>query len=115
MIQSIIFQGHRGCRGLLPENTTPAFLEALKYPIDYLELDVCLSKDLDVVVSHEPYMNSLFCSYPTGKVVRKSEEKNLNLFQLSYEQIRSFDVGQRGNKLFLEQNLNLLINHYYQK
>jgi glycerophosphoryl diester phosphodiesterase len=35
--------------------------------------------------------------------VRKSEEKNLNLFQLSYEQIRSFDVGQRGNKLFPEQ------------
>ena len=103
MIQSIIFQGHRGCRGLLPENTIPAFLEALKYPIDYLELDVCLSKDLDVVVSHEPYMNSLFCSYPTGKTVRKSEEKDLNLFQLSYEQIRSFDVGQRGNKLFPEQ------------
>ncbi|MDI9874550.1 glycerophosphodiester phosphodiesterase family protein [Flectobacillus rivi] len=103
MIQSIIFQGHRGCRGLLPENTIPAFLEALKYPIDYLELDVCLSKDLDVVVSHEPYINSLFSSYPTGKAVRKSEEKNLNLFQLSYEQIRSFDVGQRGNKLFPEQ------------
>lgn len=103
MIKSIIFQGHRGCRGLLPENTIPAFIKALKYPIDYLELDVCLSKDLDVVVSHEPYMNSLFCSYPTGEAVRKREEKALNLFQFSYEQIRSFDVGKRGNRLFPDQ------------
>jgi glycerophosphoryl diester phosphodiesterase len=80
MMQSIIFQGHRGCRGLLPENTIPAFLEALKYPIDYLELDVCLSKDLDVVVSHEPYMNSLFCSYPTGKLCVKVRRKTLICF-----------------------------------
>jgi glycerophosphoryl diester phosphodiesterase len=75
MMQSIIFQGHRGCRGLLPENTIPAFLEALKYPIDYLELDVCLSKDLDVVVSHEPYMNSLFVRIQQGKLCVKVRRK----------------------------------------
>ena len=41
--QEIDWQGHRGARGLLPENTIPAFLKALEYPVKTLELDVAVS------------------------------------------------------------------------
>lgn len=102
MAQQAFFQGHRGCRGFLPENTLPAFQKALDLGV-VLEMDVCISKDEQVVVSHEPYMNALFSSYPDGRAVHKAEEKNLNLFQMTYEEIKSFDVGKRGNVNFPKQ------------
>ena len=100
--QMPFFQGHRGCRGLFPENTLPAFQKALELGM-VLEMDVCISKDNQVVVSHEPYMNSLYCVHPDGKKVSKEEEKSLNLYQMNYAQIKSFDTGINGNPLFPHQ------------
>lgn len=100
MAQSPIIQGHRGCRGLYPENSLPAFQHALEMGIDVLEMDVCLSADGQVYVSHEPYMNPLYASFPDGKPVTDSK---INLYQKPYSEIKSFDVGSRGNKLFPEQ------------
>jgi glycerophosphoryl diester phosphodiesterase len=100
MAQSPVIQGHRGCRGLYPENSLPAFQHALEMGIDVLEIDVCLSADGQVYVSHEPYMNPLYASFPDGKPVIDSK---INLFQKPYSEIKSFDVGSRGNKLFPEQ------------
>ena len=57
-------QGHRGARGLKPENTVPSFLEALKYGVTTLELDVVISKDNQIIVSHEPWFNDKICSKP---------------------------------------------------
>ena len=100
----IDWQGHRGARGLLPENTVPAFLKALEYPeIMTLELDVAISKDSQIVVSHEPWMNALICSHPNGKPVLKIEEHQLNLYQMDLETIQMFDCGKRGNSRFPEQ------------
>ena len=48
-------QGHRGCRGLMPENTVPAMLKALDLGVTTLEMDVVVSKDNKVIVSHEPW------------------------------------------------------------
>ena len=47
--QNFDFEGHRGCRGLMPENTIPAFKKALDLGVTTLELDVCISKDHKVV------------------------------------------------------------------
>jgi glycerophosphoryl diester phosphodiesterase len=101
--QKFDIEGHRGCRGLMPENTIEAFLHALKYDVTTLELDVCISKDGKVVVSHEPYMNSLFCSHPNGNPVLKTEESTLNLYKMDYAEIKKFDSGIRGNARFPEQ------------
>jgi glycerophosphoryl diester phosphodiesterase len=101
--QNFDIEGHRGCRGLKPENTKEAFLHALSFGVNTLELDVCITKDKKVVVSHEPYMNSLFCSHPNGTPVLKKEEKELNLYQMNYEDIKKFDSGIRGNSNFPEQ------------
>lgn len=96
-------QGHRGCRGLMPENTIPAFTKALDLGVTTLELDVVISKDRQVVVSHEPYFNSAFSIRPDGKPVEKNEEKSLNLYQMDYADIKRYDVGSNGNPAYPEQ------------
>ena len=94
-------QGHRGCRGLMPENTIAGFLKAIDLEVDTLELDVVVSKDRKLVVSHEPYFNPDISTAPNGKLVRSQQETNL--FEMDYEEIRKFDVGQKGNSDFPEQ------------
>jgi len=97
------WQGHRGCRGLMPENTIPGFIEALKYPIKTLELDVVVAKDNEVIISHEPWMLAAICSFPDGQRVEASQEDSLLLYNLTYEEIKQFDCGKRGNADFPEQ------------
>lgn len=104
MAQLPFIQGHRGFRGLYPENTIPAFEHALQLGVQVLEMDVCISADGQVVVSHEPYMNSIYSSKPDGQPVSKEEEKKFNLFQMRYEEIKQFDTGKRGNSSFPEQH-----------
>lgn len=96
-------QGHRGCRGLMPENTVPAFLKALEIGVNTLELDVVISADKQVVVSHEPYVNADITTDPTGKPVEKADQKNLNLYKMPYAEIKRYDTGSRGNPNFPEQ------------
>lgn len=102
-LQKIEVQGHRGERGNLPENSIVAFLGALHKGVDVLELDVVISKDRKVVVSHEPYMSSLYMSKPSGESVSKSEEKSFNLYRMKYDNIKTFDGGSRGNANFPNQ------------
>jgi glycerophosphoryl diester phosphodiesterase len=98
------WQGHRGARGLAPENTVPSFLKALEFPeVTTLELDVVISKDGQVVVSHEPWMSSEICSRPDGSLVQKADEDSLNIFQMTYAEIAAFDCGHRGNPRFPQQ------------
>ncbi|MCB0559930.1 MAG: glycerophosphodiester phosphodiesterase [Lewinellaceae bacterium] len=95
------WQGHRGARGLLPENTVPAFLKALEYPqVKTLELDLAVSRDSLLVVSHEPWMSHHICSHPDGRPVAESEEQQLLLYQMPYDSIRRYDCGSRGNERF---------------
>lgn len=103
MAQKPIIQGHRGCRGEFPENTLPAFQHALEAGITVLEMDVCISADGQVLVSHEPYMNSLYAIKPDGTPVLKSEENMFNVFKMKYSEVRNFDVGSRGNPQFPDQ------------
>jgi glycerophosphoryl diester phosphodiesterase len=51
-------QGHRGCRGLMPENTVPAMKTALGLGVTTLEMDVVITKDKQVVVSHDPFLTT---------------------------------------------------------
>ncbi len=94
-------QGHRGCRGLMPENTIPAFLKALDLGVNTLELDVVISKDRQVVVSHEPYFNPDITTDPKGKQL--SQIAKTNLYLMSYVEIKKYDCGSIGNPNFLEQ------------
>ena len=97
-------QGHRGARGLLPENTIESCIEAVKCGVDGLEIDVVVSKDGQIVVSHEPWMSPLFCSFPDGKpVIARHEASSSFLMNMDYAEIKKYDCGSRGNPLFPTQ------------
>lgn len=101
--QELDIQGHRGARGLLPENTIPAFMRALELGVTTLELDVVITKDKKVVLSHEPYMSGGICSKPDGTPVTGKEARTFNIYQMTYEEVKAFDCGSRGNSRFPEQ------------
>lgn len=89
------WQGHRGARGLMPENTIPGFLKAVEYPIQTIELDVVISSDLQVIVSHEPWMSAQICDV--------SERDSLLIFHMTAEEIAKIDCGRKAHPLFPNQ------------
>jgi len=97
------WQGHRGARGLSPENTIPSFLKALEYPVTALELDVAVSKDKQLIVSHEPWFNEHICNMPDGSPMENGMGKKRNIYQMTYEEIKTYDCGSRGNDKFPHQ------------
>ena len=98
------WQGHRGARGLLPENTIPAFLHALEYPdVRTLELDLAVSKDHQLIVSHEPWFNSDICRQAGGTPIAKGETEKFLIYQMTAAEIRAFDCGSWGNPRFPHQ------------
>jgi glycerophosphoryl diester phosphodiesterase len=96
-------QGHRGCRGLLPENSLPAFEKAINLGVSTLELDLAISKDHQLVVSHEPFMNHEIALDPQGSEIAEIDEKNHNLYSMNYDSIRLYDVGSKIHPRFLKQ------------
>ena len=80
-------QGHRGARGLAPENTIPAFRRALALGVTTLEMDVVISADGAVVVSHEPWMHPDICTLPSGAPVPEGDARGHNLYQMPYVDI----------------------------
>lgn len=96
-------QGHRGARGLLPENTINAFIKAVGLGVTTLELDVVISKDRQVVISHEPYMSGAICTDQNGQSIEAGADKSHNIYQMDYETIRKYDCGIKGNAQFPEQ------------
>ena len=100
---TINIQGHRGCRGLLPENTLEAFKKAIELGVQTIELDVAVSKDNIVVVSHEPFMSRTICLDVNGKDIPKSDDKNYNLYQMTFDEIKQFDCGSKYHPRYPKQ------------
>lgn len=94
-----LVHGHRGSRGTMPENTLPAFTEALKAGVDVLELDLGVTKDGVVVVSHEPNVTPERCLGPGGAKL----EKPLPLRSLTLEELKKYDCGTLTNPKFPRQ------------
>mgnify|MGYP001182236458 CR=1 FL=1 len=93
----IDLQGHRGARGLLPENSIPAFLHALDLGVTTLEMDVAINAEGHVVVSHEPWMSAKICTHSDGRLVTEDEEKSLRIYAMSDAEVAGFDCGSRGH------------------
>jgi glycerophosphoryl diester phosphodiesterase len=84
-------QGHRGARGLLPENTLPAFAYALTLGITTLELDVAVTRDGVVMVSHDATLNPDITRGPDGQWL---ERDDLAIHTLSIAELQHYDVGR---------------------
>jgi glycerophosphoryl diester phosphodiesterase len=96
-------EGHRGCRGLMPENTIPAMLKGLELGVTTLEMDVVITKDKQVILSHEPFFNHEITTLPNGKYVTEQEERNLNIYQMTFSQTQQYDVGLKPHPRFPDQ------------
>lgn len=86
-------QGHRGCRGLMPENTLPAFQKALELQVNTLEMDLVISQDSLVVVSHEPYFRPGIGLTPSGDTIQVGSQEEHNIFRMPYSEIKRYVVG----------------------
>ena len=102
-------QGHRGCRGLMPENTIPAMINALGLSVTTLEMDAVITKDKQVILSHEPFFNHeissvLVINYATSrKYIDETKEKDYNIYKMAYEETQQYDVGLKPHPRFLQQ------------
>jgi glycerophosphoryl diester phosphodiesterase len=96
-------QGHRGCRGLMPENTIPAFIKAINLGVTTLELDIVFSADKKAVLSHDPFFNHEITTKPDGSFIEEKEEKSYNIYKMNYDEVRKFDVGMKPHPKFPHQ------------
>ncbi len=96
-------QGHRGARGILPENSIPAFERAIELGVNTLELDVVITQDKKVVVSHEPWISAEICLGSNGEVLDRAKEKELNIYQMDYNQVKTFNCGSLMVERFKNQ------------
>src|SRR5687768_8685007 len=103
MLPAFDKEGHRGCRGLMPENTLPAMLAALDMHVTTLEMDVVVTKDKQVILSHEPFFNHEITTKPSGEFVNEQEEKGLNIFKMNFAETQHYDVGLKPHPRFPRQ------------
>lgn len=96
-------QGHRGCRGLMPENTWPAMRAALDLGVTTLEMDVVITKDKKVVLSHDQWFSRDITTKPDGSYIGEREERKLNIYWMTYDQVKTFDVGMKPHPRFPQQ------------
>jgi glycerophosphoryl diester phosphodiesterase len=96
-------QGHRGCRGLMPENTIAAMLKALDLGVTTLEMDVVITKDKKVVLSHDQWFGEEITTKPDGTYMGPREERKFNIYWMTYEEIKTFDVGMKPHPRFPQQ------------
>lgn len=96
--------GHRGCRGLLPENSLPGFMKAIDIGCDVLELDVVLTGDGQVLVSHEPWMDEVICRTAEGEAFTHEVARSLNIHAMTLAAVQAYDCGSSPHPRFPEQD-----------
>ena len=84
-------KGHRGARGLAPENTLPAFALALGIGITTLELDIAITRDDVLVISHDPALDPDITRGPDGEFLKT---RGPVIRELAYAELQRYDVGR---------------------
>lgn len=95
--------GHRGARGLMPENTIPSMVKAVEAGANLIEVDVYTTRDGKVLVAHDPYVNTTFTLDSSGREIPEEAAKGFKFHQMNYADIRRFDVGSKPHKSFPQQ------------
>jgi len=86
-----VFEGHRGGRDARPENTLISFAYGMEMGETTLEMDMQLTKDGHIVISHNPFMAPWLAKGPDGKYVEKEFQHDLRLMTL--DEIKQYDIG----------------------
>lgn len=98
LYKEIELQGHRGARGLMPENTWPAFAAALEHGMTVLELDTVLTAEGDLIIHHDTETNPLLCRNDDGSPITATPLRSLKVAEL-----KKLDCGSLTNEKFPEQ------------
>jgi glycerophosphoryl diester phosphodiesterase len=96
-------QGHRGARAVYPENSIEGFIYALQQGVTTLEMDVVITKDLQVVLSHEPWMGFEICLDTTGNEISEATQMQYNIYQMNYTEVLQYDCGRKPHPRFPQQ------------
>jgi glycerophosphoryl diester phosphodiesterase len=96
-------QGHRGSRGLMPENTIPAMIKAIDLGVTTLEMDVVITADKKVLLSHDTHFNPLTTTAPGDQLITKNNQDSFTIYRMTYEQTQGFDVGLKPYPAFPKQ------------
>ncbi len=88
----------------MPENTIAAFEKAVELGCDWLEMDVVITADSQVLVSHEPWMNHLICRMPNGDSITEMAGHGLNIYRMSLAEVQEFDCGSATHPDFPDQD-----------
>src|SRR5450432_2678568 len=96
-------EAHRGGRGLMPENTIFSMLNGLKLGVTTLEMDAVITKDKQVILSHEPFFNHEITTKPDGSFIDEKEEKKYNVYTMTYAETQQYDVGMKPHPRFPQQ------------
>ena len=93
-------QAHRGGAAIYPENTIPAMIHAASIGIPVLELDLQISKDGEVIVSHDAFFNHTKALTPSHDTIPAQQETQYSYYTMTYDSIRKYDVGSLKNEQF---------------
>ncbi|SDD75488.1 glycerophosphodiester phosphodiesterase family protein [Niabella drilacis] len=88
-------EAHRGGKGLMPENTIPAMLHAIDMGVTTLEMDMQVTRDGQIVVSHDATFNYGFTTTPAGDTLTPEASKKRILYTMTYDSIKKYDVGKK--------------------
>jgi glycerophosphoryl diester phosphodiesterase len=88
--------GHRGTRGLMPENTIPAMIKGIEAGANTIEFDVHITKDGQVVVYHDASFNPDYTTKPDGSEISKEEREQFTFYKMDYNKIKEFRIGEKA-------------------
>jgi len=94
MAANVLVHGHRGARAMRPENTIPAFEYAIAVGVDAIEMDLSVTRDNALVVSHDPILHRPICSGPHPSAIIR---------ELTLAEVREWDCGATRNPKFPQQ------------
>ncbi len=95
-------QAHRGGRGLMPENTIASEKNAINFDCT-MEMDLQMSKDKRIVVSHDSYFDSDFCLTPEGDTMARKDGLSRLIYNMPYDSVEKYDVGIKPYPAFPRQ------------
>ncbi|UHO40283.1 glycerophosphodiester phosphodiesterase [Chryseobacterium capnotolerans] len=101
--QSFDNQAHRGGKSLYPENTIPAMKNALRMNVTTLEMDLAITKDKKVILSHDSFLSPELVTKPNGTYIPKDSGFYYKIYEMPYTKIQTFDVGLKKLENYPDQ------------
>lgn len=103
LAQTFDNQAHRGGKSLYPENTIPAMKNALKMNVTTLEMDLAITKDKKVILSHDSFLSPELVTKPDGTYIPKDSGFYYKIYEMPYAKIKTFDVGVKKLENYPDQ------------